>query len=315
MIGWILEQCGADPTVVNGAPVVNWVSSDMVGNVRCGRPDLWVLEADESDRSLLQFHPAWAVITNVSADHFGLAESEALFRRFARQVSRGVVSALDPPAEFGGVSPVVSAASSRFLLKGVEFKVPLPGGHNAANAMFAAALCERLGVSLRESARALAGFRGVVRRLQVVGTADGVAVVDDYGHNPAKISAAVGAVGPYARRVTAVWRPHGYGPLAAMLEPLADTWVSVLDARRGDELLLLPVYDAGGSANRTIDSGALADAVSRRGGSVRTVRDYDDVIARVCGSAASGDAVLVMGARDRRLPELARSLVDALGRR
>ncbi len=93
MIGWTLEQLGADPTVVNGGALLDWRAPDRLGNFRRGRSDCWVLELDESDRSLLRFHPDWAVITNVSQDHFALAEVEALFNRFTAQVRRGLRSA------------------------------------------------------------------------------------------------------------------------------------------------------------------------------------------------------------------------------
>ena len=82
MVGFALERLGADPTVVNGGIIVNWEDDRRVGNVRIGRSGPWVVEADESDRSLLLFRPTWAVVTNVSADHFGLEESRRLFERF-----------------------------------------------------------------------------------------------------------------------------------------------------------------------------------------------------------------------------------------
>jgi len=310
MIGWLLEQIGADPTVVNGAPVVNWSRGDTVGNVRCGRSNLWVIEADESDRSLLHFSPDWAVITNVSEDHFGVKETAALFRTFARQVKRGVVGLTEEPNLFEGLAPTVSAADVRFEYKDVEFLVPLPGRHNAENAMCAVRLCERLGCELTEIQSALARFRGVCRRLERVGRAAGVAVIDDYAHNPAKIRAAWQAVAPYHTRVLAVWRPHGYGPLSAMMDALVCAFAEL--CREGDRLYVLPVYDVGGTADRSTGSQRLADLLGRRRAPVALVRDYDAAVAAISEEARSGDVVLTMGARDPRLPALARRILSSL---
>ena len=107
MIGWILECLGAGPVVVNGAPVLNWRDDEHIGNVRVGRAkgerrdardEIWVVEADESDRSLLNLHPDWAVITNVSKDHFGIEETVELFDLFRAQAGRGTVSMIDAEA-------------------------------------------------------------------------------------------------------------------------------------------------------------------------------------------------------------------------
>ncbi|MCX6995953.1 MAG: Mur ligase family protein [Kiritimatiellaeota bacterium] len=91
LAGYLLAELGADPTVINGGNVLNWQRADATGSVRRGRSNLWVLEADESDRSLLRFTPDWAIVTNISKDHFELAEVVALFRQFAGQVKLGII--------------------------------------------------------------------------------------------------------------------------------------------------------------------------------------------------------------------------------
>jgi UDP-N-acetylmuramate--alanine ligase len=263
MLGWILEQLGADPTVVNGGAVLNWVSPDRIGNVRTGRSGLWVVEADESDRSVLRFFPEWAIITNLSADHFGLEDTRALFEQFRTQVRRGAVLGWEPGAPWHTVEPRLAADGCRFEFRGIDFHVPLLGRHNAENALQAAVLCERMGYSLAAVADALRRFGGIQRRLERVGAAGGVAVIDDYAHNPAKIAAAWAAVAPCYRRVLGVWRPHGYKPLALMFENLVETFSRC--CRPGDRLWLLPVYYAGGTAERQADSDRLAAALQARG--------------------------------------------------
>jgi UDP-N-acetylmuramate-alanine ligase len=307
MIGWILEQAGRDPNVVNGAPVVNWRTERRIGNVRAGRSDLWVIEADESDRSLLRFHPDWAVITNVSKDHFGLEESVALFRAFSGQVREWRLSALDEPSPMAGFAAETGRDGSRFRYGGVEFLTRLPGAHNAENAWLAVRACERLGCGLDVVRRALASFRGIGRRLERVGEAGGVTVVDDYAHNPAKIAAAWRALAPYHRRVNALWRPHGYGPLSHMMPELAATFAEV--CRSEDRLLLLPVYDAGGTANRSVSSGDLAARLTGACRAAVSVVSPAEAEATAAEGAGPGDVVLVMGARDPDLSAMARRIL------
>lgn len=308
MVGWILERLGADPTVVNGGVVAGWETPLAVGNVRPGRSSLWVFEADESDRSLLHYRPDWAVVTSVSADHFPLEESRDLFRRFTAQVRRGVVVQDDTAEPWRSFHPEVDAEGSRFIHRGVAFRIPLPGRHNAGNALAATLLCERLGFPADRIAEALAEFRGIRRRLERVGTAGGVAVFDDYAHNPAKIRASWEAVAPHHRRLLAAWRPHGFGPLAAMAGELQALFGDMV--RRGVVLYLLPVYYAGGTPSAAADPEALARAVG-----ARWSPDLGTLVEQISAEAREGDAVLLMGARDPDLPEAARRIAEALAAR
>lgn len=316
LVGWVLECAGMNPSVVNGGAVVNWVTDTELGNARIGSPHLWVIEADESDRSLLQFEPDWAVITNISKDHFELDEVTALFRQFAGRVRRGVVGCFgEPPAEklLAGFAPRLTAQGSLFQHRGEEYAVPLLGRHNAENALEAVELCLRLGLEPATIRNALAGFRGIERRLEPAGTAAGISVIDDYAHNPAKIRAALTALAPYHGRILAAWRPHGYGPLALMKDELLAMFAETL--RPPDMLFVLPVFYAGGTARRVFTSGEFVEALRARGLRAEYAPDFDALEARLARQAEKGDAILVMGARDPGLPAFARRLVSTIGRR
>jgi UDP-N-acetylmuramate--alanine ligase len=310
IIGWLLEQLGEDPTVVNGGVVLNWAGPERIGNVRLGAGRRWVVEADESDRSLLRFNPVWAVITNLSADHFSLAETETLFAEFRRQVTGGIVEGAELANLWRARPPVVTASGSRFEYGGTPFTVPLAGRHNAANALLAVILCERLGYPLSAVRDALAGFKGIQRRLEQV-AAGSIRVYDDYAHNPAKITAAWQTVADGHRRVLGMWRPHGFAPLRQMRAELAAAFAAV--CRSEDRLFLLPVYYAGGTATKAVDSAALAEDVAQRGVRVSLAPDYERLEDDIARLAAPGDAVLVMGARDPELPRCARRLAARLG--
>lgn len=312
MIGWVLEQLGTDPVVVNGGIVLNWRNEETIGNVRCGSSNLWIIEADESDRSLLNFHPDWAVITSVSKDHFEMSDAVELFRTFSRQVRTGLVSVLDEPDFLQDLDLELSAEGSDFEYRGVPFHVSLPGRHNAENALCAIVLCQRLGFHLEQISEALASFKGIERRLETVGTAHGITVVDDYAHNPAKIWAAWQAVAPYYKRMLAVWRPHGYRPLAMMMDELISTFSEI--CRQSDRIYILPVYDAGGTADRSVNSGMLAENLRRQNVPAVAVDSADELVRRIAETAEPGDVVLMMGARDPELSVLARKIFGAVSR-
>ena len=327
MAGWLLEQLGADPTVINGGAVVNWTGGARLGSVRRGASGLCVYEADESDRSFLVFEPDWAVVTNISKDHFELDEAVALFREFAGRVREGVVAgpgaaallrgAIDdarlhlptPPAR---VRPGAGGGVA-FEYAGLTFEIPLPGRHNAENAWIALALCERLGLDLARARDAFREFRGIRRRLELVGRAGGVTVRDDYAHNPEKLRAAWAAAAEAAPRVAGVWRPHGFGPLSLMMEELAAAFAAA--CRPQDRLCLLPVYYAGGTAHGAATSEDLAARLRARGAKAEVFPDYAALEAELVAWLRADDTLLVMGARDPDLPVFARRMVERLAAR
>jgi len=182
----------------------------------------------------------------------------------------------------------------------------MPGRHNAENAALALDLCAALGADPAAAVAALARFRGVRRRLELVGTLRGAAVIDDYAHNPAKIAASWSAVAASGARVLGVWRPHGFGPLSLMFDELADTFARALESRH--RLFLLPVYYAGGTARGDRTSEDLAAAICARGGAAATVGGYDELEPAIRREAGSGQAILVMGARDPGLSAFCRRL-------
>ena len=248
-----------------------------------------VAEVDESDKSLVAFKPYAAIVTNASADHYSKAEMDAVFDAFVRGVPGPVVD--------GRRTPIVPSAVAR--------TIPLPGEHNAVNAECALRMAAALGADSARLSAAVRTFPGVERRLQRVGTCGGAVVYDDYAHNPEKLHAMLTTLqAAYPKGVAVVWRPHGYAPLRKMLEALAAMFRATL--RPCDELLVLPVYDAGGTTDRSLNSDAL---VARLNASpVRFVEGLEGAEAHLRTHAPAFGALVVAGARDPGLPVLARRL-------
>ena len=340
MIGWILHACHLQPTVMNGAVMRNFASpSSPFASALVGDPELFISEVDESDGSIALYHPTVAVLTNISLDHLGMDELRALFAGFLQRAGKAVINMDDPDtralaeampaghlAGYGFDSSQASLIGRNLKLEadGVGFTVecsgevcevalPQPGRHNASNALAALAATRALGVSLTDSAAALARFEGLKRRLETVGSGGGVTVIDDFAHNPDKIAATLATLTAQPGRLLVMFQPHGFGPLAKMGEELAATFAGGL--RQGDRLYLPdPVYQ-GGTVDRSRGSDWLAEAVRAAGGAAEHIAERAGIGEALLREAAAGDRIVIMGARDDTLSEFAGELVGNLGKR
>ena len=309
MLGHVLAECGFDPLCVNGANVVGWD-----GAVRFGRGVYAVAEVDESDKSLVAFHPDAAIVTNASADHYSKEEMDAVFDAFVKDCDGPVV---DGREIFNhGLTRIGTESSAKFVkirenswLKTEGLEVSMPGAHNRQNAALALRMAVALGADEVKARAALLSFRGVERRLQRVGEN----VYDDYAHNPEKLKAMWTTLAEtFPKGVCAIWRPHGYAPLRKMKDALAAMFVETI--RPQDHLLLLPVYDAGGTTDRTIQSDDLLSAITTRNAEVarrvRLVADLDAAFEAALPLAGRVGCFVTCGARDPGLPRLAQRLAE-----
>jgi UDP-N-acetylmuramate--alanine ligase len=170
-----------------------------------------------------------------------------------------------------------------------------------------------LGVRIEDAVAAIGRFEGLRRRLERVGEAGGVTVIDDFAHNPDKIGATLATMRAQPGRLLIMFQPHGYGPLAKMGEPLAQSFA---DGMAPDDRLYLPdpVYH-GGTVERTRGSDWLADEVRGRGKHADHIPERPKIGDALIAEARPGDRILIMGARDDTLIEFARELVERLGAR
>ncbi|WP_397574931.1 glutamate ligase domain-containing protein [Sphingorhabdus sp.] len=337
MIGWILTDAGLDPTIMNGAVMKNFVADDApFASARVGQGDVFVSEVDESDGSIALFTPEVAVLNNVSLDHKSLEELRQLFGDFAKKAKTSVwnaddaetVALIEPLALAGAISFGFSARAdfratdivdlplgSRFTLHAMgdthDVALIVPGRHNIANALAAIAAATALGVTVAQAVRAIERFNGLARRFDIVGTANDITVIDDFGHNPDKIAATLATLKAFPGRIIAFFQPHGYGPIRVMGAELAGVFADMLG--KDDHLILCdPVY-FGGTVDKSVGSQSITDAVTAAGQNAEYIPAREDCGNRMVDLAVPGDRIVIMGARDDTLSAFAADILARLG--
>ncbi|MGV3511534.1 MAG: glutamate ligase domain-containing protein [Novosphingobium sp.] len=339
MIGWILTAAGRDPTIMNGAVMKNFVAADApFASARVGSGGVFVSEVDESDGSIALYNPAIAVLNNVSLDHKSLEELHELFGDFLARAGTAVVNADDAESlalvhrasnaiTFGfgkdarisveegtiaeGPTAIAATVIDRKDVTAYPLALKVPGRHNLANALAALAAAQAAGLPLEKAVQFLAGFSGLARRFDIVGTsASEITVIDDFGHNPEKVAATLATLKAHPGRVIAFFQPHGYGPLRQMGHELAE----VLATRLGPEdvtILCDPVY-FGGTVDRTVGSERIVTMIREHGGRAEYLPSRNDCADRIVTLAKAKDRIVVMGARDDTLSLFARDLLARL---
>ena len=329
MIGWIFHALGRDPTVMNGAVMKNFASPDApFASALVGEGDAFISEVDESDGSIALYAADIAVLNNIALDHKSMEELRDLFGAFTAKARVAVLNLdNDEVARFpranaityslGGVAADLMAHDIVERPDGVDFTVnghsvslQVPGKHNVSNALAALAAAQAAGLDLADAARAISGFAGLRRRLEVVGSAKRVTVFDDFGHNPDKITATLRTLHAFAGRLLIFFQPHGYGPLKQMGHELMATFAR--EMAEEDALILCdPVY-FGGTVDRSVGSAQIVEGVVAAGRKATHLPERDACGDWLADQALPGDRIVIMGARDDSLSAFALRLVDRL---
>ena len=325
MIAAVLAAGGLDPTVVVGGRV-----DAMGSNARLGKSQYLVAEADESDRSFLKLSPILAVVTNLDREHMDcyrdMGDVERVFEQFMESVPfygmvvvcqdderlramlprltrRAVTYGTHPDSDFcvncgprgrgQGSDGPLSRFSVSYKGKSLgDFELHVPGAHNVLNATAAVAVGVGLDVPAEKIREALAHFRGVDRRFQTKGAAEGVTVIDDYGHHPTEIRATLQAARECGfQRVHVVFQPHRYTRTQLLLEDFATAFADA------DSVFVLDVYAASEAPIPGVTGEALTRRIQDRGGKDAVyVASFAEAAAAVAQLARSGDMVLTLGA-------------------
>ena len=326
LVAALLDAGGIDPTVINGG-IINAYGT----NARLGKGDWMVVEADESDGTFVKLPADVAIVTNMDPehlDHYGtFDEAKKAYRAFVENIPfyGFAVMCMDHPhvqelisqvtdrrvftygkssqADFRLTDISYSGGSSHFSVivqdrrtgdvRTLEnMTLAMPGEHNLLNSTAAIAVAVNLGVSDEAIRKGLSGFSGVKRRFTLTGTANGIAVYDDYGHHPVEISAVLKAArGVTNQRVIAVMQPHRYTRLRDLF---ADFSSCFNDA---DQVVLAPVYEAGEKPIDGFTHSTLADGLRARGHrNVATISHPSELAPLLHETAQSGDVIICLGA-------------------
>uniref|UniRef100_UPI00403ABC7B UDP-N-acetylmuramate--L-alanine ligase n=1 Tax=Candidatus Loosdrechtia sp. TaxID=3101272 RepID=UPI00403ABC7B len=330
MISFILDYAGLSPTFLVGGCIKNYINERYLGNAKTGTSEIMVIEADESDGSIILYTPRISVLTNISKDHKPVEEITQMFDTFSQNTSETLIMNADCPhlkrlpvkhrniityglTNDAGVharNMVLKPFQSTFSVDNQFFEINLPGSYNVSNALAAIAVARSLNISGNIIADALRQFNGVQRRMDIIGEVDGIKVIDDYAHNPEKVKAAIQTIKSGCRRIIAIFQPHGYGPASFMKEEFIDAFIKTLSPH--DFLFMPEIYYAGGTAKKTISSADIIKQIQKSGKNACFIEQRDDSIPEILRLATRDDCILVMGARDYTLPEYCAKIVHGL---
>ncbi|MBI1326711.1 MAG: UDP-N-acetylmuramate--alanine ligase [Alphaproteobacteria bacterium] len=333
MVGYALHTLGKNPTVMNGAVFKNFQTTENpYSTALSGDDKLFIIEADESDGSIELYNPTIAVLNNITLDHKSLDELDVLFTRFLNGASAAVLNLDDPAvAKLAGkannaitygihnksadivasnINGEPFSIQADITFKGGEthrLSLHVPGQHNLQNALAALSTLITMGVPAADACQALSGFTGVKRRMDVVGEKSGVTVIDDFGHNPDKISATLKTLKEFKGRLLVVFQMHGFGPLKLMYNDLMDSFTQHMEA---DDVLYMPeVLYLGGTADQSVNAKGFIGDIQKKGLKAHWFEKRDAIEAAITAEAKSGDRIVIMGARDDTLSDFAKNIL------
>lgn len=320
MLAYTLYHGGLNPTAVIGGKVLNFGS-----NARSGTGDYLVFEADESDGSFLHLLPSIAIVTNIDADHLDhykyFNNVKEAFLEYVNKVpfygysvlciDDPVVRELLPKTErshstYGFSEDAVFRASNVRIENGMmkyacsykngslgEFDIISLGRHNVLNSISVIAVALELGLSVEVIREGLAAFKGVGRRFEQIGEAEGILVMDDYGHHPTEIRATLSALKLLNRRLIVVFQPHRYTRTELLWDEFGNAFGNA------DRLFLTEIYPAGEQPIAGVSSSLILEEI-RKNKSVKAdlIENFDDIPRAVASEAKTGDVIITLGAGD-----------------
>jgi UDP-N-acetylmuramate--alanine ligase len=324
----ILQHADLQPSIISGAGLVSIIKEGKIGNSKTGAGEWLVIEADESDGSIVQYHPEIGLLLNIDKDHqemdelmhlfgefkkntkslFVVNESNALAKKLAANSSHNF--SVDEATGFVASHFTQDGFNIKFKINDIPFSLNTIGKHNMENALAAAAVAAQLGVPLTVSAEALKNYEGIYRRHQVLGNKNGVWVIDDYAHNPAKCAASINACQQVAPKVVAWFQPHGYGPTRFLRNDFVKEIAAVL--RPQDEIWMSEIFYAGGTAVKDISANDLIHDIKALGKNAFFVNDRNDFLATVRPHLTDNAVLLLMGARDPGLEHFSKTIWENL---
>ncbi len=325
MLYEILFHAGLKPSIIGGAGLTRLIQEGKVGNAAYGQGEWLIIEADESDGSIVQYRPEIGVLLNIDKDHQDLDELVRLFgifrtnsKHFIVNLAHSLSASLSKKSIFdfdcneqsktymNGTGFHQKGSLIAFYVEGHSFVVHSPGRHTMENAMAALAVAHSLGIQWEVCADALRNYEGIYRRHQVYGEKNGVMLVDDFAHNPVKCARSIEACQPLAPKLIAWFQPHGYGPTRFLRHDFVEEMVKVF--RPQDEIWMSEIYYAGGTAVKDISANDLIEDLKAKGVNAFFVADRKDLVETMRPHFKPSTTLLLMGARDPSLGDFAKQV-------
>ncbi|MFT3705859.1 MAG: Mur ligase domain-containing protein [Agriterribacter sp.] len=326
----ILKFAGLKPGIISGAGLISLIKEGKIGNAETGEGEWLVIEADESDGSIVGYEAAIGVLLNIDKDHkeidvlmdifdvfkrnthgaFMVNQSHPLAAKLSQKAANDFSVDIDSGTGFIATNFQQDGLKIMFTINGVAFSLNTVGKHNMENALAATAVAATLGVSLQTCARALEQYEGIYRRHQVIGSKHGVLLIDDYAHNPAKCAASIAACQFIAPKVIAWFQPHGYGPTRFLRHDFVTEIAAVL--RPEDEIWMSEIFYAGGTAEKNISANDLINDLKAINKTAFFVEHREALVSTMRAHFTGNCVLLLMGARDPSLERFAKEVWQAL---
>jgi UDP-N-acetylmuramate--alanine ligase len=326
----ILQYANMQPSIISGAGLTSIIKEGKIGNAKVGAGEWLVIEADESDGSIVQYHPEVGLLLNVDKDHqeidelmqifgtfknntrelFIINQSNALAKQLSQDIKHDFSSDEKSGAGFIATNFKQEGFNIQYSIRNVQFSINAIGRHNMENALAATAVANQLGVDLNSCAEALKNYEGIYRRNQILGNKNGVWVIDDYAHNPVKCAAAIASCQPLANKVVAWFQPHGYGPTRFLRNDFVKELAHVL--RPQDEIWMSEIFYAGGTAVKDISANDLINDIKALGKQAFFVENRNNFVETVRPHLSGNAVLLLMGARDPSLEIFSKSVFENL---
>jgi UDP-N-acetylmuramate--alanine ligase len=324
MLAFLMDRLGLKPNFIGGGRIKQFKTETHPGNSLAGDNSILVIETCESDGTIVRYKPEHLILLNLQLDHNTIDVTSEMFKtivhntkgmilvnvddqRLQKITPKGTITfSIDSPSRYRATDISYNPFSTDFSVDNIHFTLSLPGKYNLYNALSCISLLSEMEIPLCNIANILHEFQGIERRFDIHLSNGKYLVIDDYAHNPHKISSLMQAMKNIRKGICYIFQPHGYGPTRMMKNEYIDAFAENLDD--SDHLILLPIFYAGGTARKDISSHDLADGIRYKEKSVEVVGEREIVLKML----HKWDTYVVFGARDETLSDFTRRIAENL---
>jgi UDP-N-acetylmuramate--alanine ligase len=324
MLAFLMQRLGMKPNFIGGGRVKNFKTYKNPGNYLIGDSDTMIIEACESDGTIIKYKPEHLILLNLHFDHNPVNVTADMFKaiidntkelivinyddhKLKNITTKNVVTfSIDTPSKYKATDISYNRFSTDFSLNNLRFTLSIPGKHNLYNALSCIAILSEMGISVKDIAHIIHEFQGIERRFDIHLDNGKYLVIDDYAHNPHKITSLINTMKNIRKGICYIFQPHGFGPTRLMKKEYIEAFSQNLDDT--DHLILLPIYYAGGTSIKDISSQNLADEIKANGKSVEVIEKREAILKML----DRWDTYVIFGARDETLSDFARTIAETL---